>query len=224
MFTKTRGGAEVPSRKADYLEFSPDGAQAIVGNKNPIGLTTTTQTNLGVWYPNIQSAIDDLSSMLTGNIGDVVINTSGINPAGIQQVTQIAFSGTASVQISTAPGTIITSAKTVILGFPITVDDGDTSDQIATKLKAEMDTYVLQNKVIDNVTQDGTDPGILSIRHIDYQNHDVEDFNVYGVSAVMTVASPPKVGYGTWFKIGQEAKTFGGGTVSYTLNYFQRIA
>lgn len=222
MFTKTRGGAEVQSRKADYLEFSPDGAQAIVGNKNPIGMTTTTQTQLGVWYPNIQAAIDDLSSMVTGNIGDISINTSGLNPAGVQQVTEIAFSGTAVVQQSIAPGTIITSAKTVILGFPITVDDGDTSDQIATKLKAEMDKYVLENKVIDNVSQDTVDPGILNIRHIDYQSHDVQNFDVFGVSAVMTVASPPKVGYGTWFKIGQEAKVFG--ATSYTLHYFQRIA
>lgn len=224
MHTKTRGGAELQSRLADYLEFTPSSVNtAIIGNKNPIGATSTKQTSKGVWYPNVQAAIDDLASICTQPINSVVMNTDGINPAGTQQVTQLVFSGTASVNISLGES-ILTKAKYQIMGFTIEVQDGDSSDIIATKLKTVMDAAALKNIAIDACIKDPINPSQLSIRHIDFQNHVAVSAKFLGITMTATVSSPAKFGYGTWFRLGQIATTMDGASTPETIHYFKRIA
>lgn len=224
--TKTREGAKASSRKADYLEFRQHPAQSdnpVVGNTNDLGGISTEQTTDGVWYPTVQAAIEDLSSMLQGNVGDVVINISGINPAGVQQLGTVTFTGTINI-IQSDIDNPVNERIIEVLGFPITVEQGETGDQVAVKFAAAVEPYILQSKVFAQCEQSSSDPTVVEFRHIDYRDHTYESTKKYGMQIDVVMTSPARKGIGAWTKLGQEAKTFEGADDPVTLHYFQRIS
>lgn len=226
LFTKTREGAKVSSREADYLEYRQHEASSdnpIVGNTNDLGGISTDQTSKGVWYPTVQAAIEDLDSLLQGNVGDVVINVTGDNPEGVQQLGSVTFTGTINI-IQESVDNPVTTKVIEVLGFPITVEQGETGDQVAVKFAAAVEPYVLDNKVFAQCEQSSSDPTVVEFRHIDYRDHYYKDTKKYGVDISVVMTAPAKPGIGTWVKLGQEAKTFEGATDPVTLHYFKRIS
>ena len=60
--TKTREGAKVNSRLAAFSEYRVDPQNIAVGNTAPIGSLTFEQMDLGVWYPNTEAAIINITN------------------------------------------------------------------------------------------------------------------------------------------------------------------
>ncbi|UQJ95038.1 baseplate wedge subunit tail pin [Klebsiella phage CPRSA] len=56
--SKTREGARVLSKEADYLQYDTYGKLPLIGGKRSIGEPNIDQTKRGVLYGNVQSAID----------------------------------------------------------------------------------------------------------------------------------------------------------------------
>lgn len=224
--TKTREGAKVTSREADFLEYRQHPASSdnpVVGNTNDLGGISTDQTSKGVWYPTVQAAIQDLDSLLQGNVGDVKVNVTGDLPGGVQQLGSITFTGTINI-IQESIETPVTTKVIEVLGFPITVEQGESGDQVAVKFVAAVEPYVLDSKVFAQCEQSSSDPTVVEFRHIDYRDHTYESSKKYGIEITPVMTSPAKAGIGTWVKLGQEAKTFEGATDSVTLHYFKRIS
>lgn len=226
IITKTREGAKVSSREADFLQYRQHPAQSdnpIVGNTNDIGGISSEQTSKGVWYPTVQAAIEDLQSLFKGNVSDVSVNTSGLNPAGVQQLGSITIDGTVDI-IQIDPDVPVNSAMIEILGFPVTIQQGETGDQVAVKLAAAVEPYVLKNQVFAQFEQSSSNPEVIEFRHVDYRDHTYTSTKKYGLQIDIVKTSPARAGIGTWIKLGQEAKTFEGATDPVTLHYFQRIS
>lgn len=216
IFTKTREGAKVPSREANYLEFELDSSDISVGNKVPYGSTTLKQTEKGVWYPNIQAAIDDVRAMMPSNLNEVYSCTDGISPAPAKQLTRVNFTGVCQMTADT-PDTILE-----ILGVPIQMVDGETAAQVAIKFTAKVEALVADNIAVDKVLNSSSSQNIVDITHIDYQNHKFEDITWNGITVSFSVLSPAKAGYGAWALMGSEDKTFDSTVVRFY--YFQRTA
>lgn len=223
MISKTREGARVVSREADYLEFRPSGGP-IVGEKQQIGSLTASQSSRGVMYPTVQSAIDDLSSFVFTNINGVVMNTDGESPQGVQQVSRITISGTVEAPDELPGVTPPTEVTIPILGFPFKYTVGDTAEQMATEVAKHIQTLVDDSVVFDFVQQSTETLNMIDIRFIDYQNHSFEDYTVNGITISVATISEPRAGYGTWIKLGQKAETFENAPDPVTLHYFKRIA
>ena len=95
--SKTQSLSQNFSRWANFLKFATTKDNIISGNTQPYGSPTIKQTQDGIFYPNVQSAIDDVASLYTLPINSVVINTDGISPAGKQQIDRYTFTGVVAV-------------------------------------------------------------------------------------------------------------------------------
>lgn len=223
MMSKTREGARVVSREADFVQFSPSGSP-IVGGKQQIGSLSATQSARGVMYPTVQSAIDDLASFTFVGINQVVINTDGESPEGVQQVSRMTITGTVTAPDVLPGETALTEVTIPILGFPFKYKVGDTAEQMATEVEKNIQTLVDTSTVFDFVQQSTETLNMIDIRFIDCQNHSFEAYTVNGITITVATISEAKGGYGTWTKLGQKAETFEGGTDPVTLHYYKRIA
>ncbi|QOI66656.1 hypothetical protein [Erwinia phage FBB1] len=219
--TKTREGAKVSSRNADAIEYRQNLNNPLVGDTNDIGGIGNEQIEKGIWYPNVQSALEDLSSLILGNIGDVDINTTGTSPQGVQQLGNVKFSGTVAF---ITEQTETTSKIVEIMGIPVTLESGETADQVAVKFVNAVKPYINDNKLFAQIEQMSSDPTTVEFRHIDYRDHTYTNQKMYGIEANFTLSSPARKGVGTWIKLGQEAKTFEGADDPVTLHYFKRLA
>ncbi|AHY25142.1 baseplate wedge subunit [Pectobacterium bacteriophage PM2] len=213
-----RNKAGVVSRFADFLQFitNPFKTNEVAGER-PIGGVSATQTSKGVFYPTVQSAIDDLSGRCDLEINSVIVNTDGIVPGFVNQSDQIKFSGTV----------IGTGTKMIyVLGFPVIIDSSDTPEIIATKAEAVLIEAVINSIAIKSVSVDNTDASILNITYNDYQNHVFEEDVQHGVKITQTTVVSPRAGYGNWERLGTQSVTLTGGTVNgtITLYYFQRVS
>ncbi|WCZ66398.1 hypothetical protein [Yersinia phage MHG19] len=222
MISKTREGARVISREADYLEYRQSGGPVVAG-KQQLGSLTASQSSRGVMHPTVQSAIDDLASFVFTDINGVVMNTDGESPQGVQQVSQITITGTVEAP-ETLPGeTPLTEVTIPILGFPFKYTVGDTAEQMATEVAKHIQTLVDTSTVFDFVQQSTETLNMIDIRFIDYQNHEFEDYTVNGITISVSTISKAKGGYGTWIKLGQKAEMFENATDPVTLHYYKRI-
>lgn len=214
------------TNEADGLIYRPDAEVITMANKNPIGSVTLDQISRGFENPSVQSAIDNLSSLVFMDIGAVQINTTGVSPAGVQQTTRSTFSGVVNINnplSSSPPGTDKTRIVN-ILGMNITLEQGETADHVATKFTDALKIYSTKGIAVDTVQQNTSTPTIVDFRHLDYSNHYYDDIYVNGITVKFETLSPAKYGYGDWFKIGQEDKTLGGAKSAVTLHYYQRLS
>lgn len=217
IFTKTREGAKVPSREANYLQFELDPEDISVGDQVPYGSVTLKQTQHGVWYPNIQAAIDDVRAMVPSDIGEVVTNVTGVIPGKSQQITRAAFSGVVKLEAGGTSEQIVE-----ILGVPVKLKNGDTAELAAAKWLAVLESMVADKIAIAGVLSSASTQNIVDITHMDYQNHTFETFKWNGIVVNFSVLSPAKQGYGSWNLLGSEDKVFASNTVRF--HYFQRIS
>lgn len=206
---------------ADGIDYRTDPKVISIAAVNPIGAVTLDQIARGVNTPNVQSAIDDLSSIAFTDVGGIQTNVTGISPAGVQQTTRATFSGVVNIQdplYQVQPSSRIVT----ILGIPVTIDQGETADDVATKFSTSLQTYATNGIAVSNVTQNTSSPILVDFTHLDSYNHYYDSVSINGITVDFTILSPAKYGYGDWLAIGQEDKTFSDNTV--TFHYFQRLS
>lgn len=214
VFSKTREGAKVPSREANYLEFELDSKDISVGNRAPYGSPSLKQTQHGIWYPTIQAAIDDVRAMTTETIGEIKI-TTGTNPTPVQQITRITINGVCNL----TPGS---DEYLSILGLKVKMVNGDTGPTTAAKWKAIADGLAASAIAMENIQISGSTQNIIDVKHLDYQNHEFTGFRWNGIEVSFAVQSVPRAGYGNWQLIGSEDKNLGG--VVTKMTYWQRMS
>lgn len=216
MSTKTISLTQNTFNSASHIKYTP-GNNILSGNTQPVGSTTISQSFEGVLGPNVQSAIDDVVSLFELPIDTVLTNTSGINPAGQQQVDSYTFSGIVRLT-GQVNGTLV---QLNTFGFWTEVIVGDSADEVAAKVKVTLDAAKDQGLVFSDITV-GAQLNILQIRYNDYQPHVLPEYTNLGIKITQTIQSPPKVGYGVWLRLGTENKTLEGSVEPTTLHYFRR--
>lgn len=205
------------SRDAGFHKFETQLNNIIIGNNTPYGSATIEQLKHGVEYPNVQSAIDDVYTLSVLPINTVIINDDGISPAGLSQTDTFVFSGIVKDEMKP------TGDKSIFdfYGIPVEVLVGDTAEEVASKTKFQIETYISKN-IGFSVVQSGASLDILQITYSDYKNHNLKPFTSKNIGVVPSISSPAKHGYGTWTRLGTESKTLSGGTGAITLYYFKR--
>lgn len=207
------------SRDSAFHEFALKAGSIDVGNTQPYGSPTISETAKGVQYPNVQAAIDDLAAMFTVAPGGVHISEDGINPAGSSQVDDFKFVG----QIQEAGKLAGDPINFDFYGFPTVVAVGDTGEEVAAKVKLQLELAASNNHVINSVSF-GATLDILQIKYNDYQTHVLPKRSYKNVTITQTTVSPAKPGYGVWTRIGTQTLTLDGATAPTTLYYFKREA
>ncbi|QPB12436.1 hypothetical protein [Providencia phage PSTCR6] len=214
MTTKTRGGATVPSRKADYLEYRV-GDDTYSGNSAPIGNYGTDQSVLGARYPTVQGAIEDLQGTFL-EVNSIIINDDGVNPQGTSQV-----------DLLTIDGSVVSDTQTAIIsvfGLPFVFEKNDTTEEIAAKIVAQAQDYIIRNEYFSVVQLNALDSKKIDIQYLDFRKHLPFTHSEKGVTFTTEMQSPAKAGYGVWNKIGTQEVTFVDQTDKKLLHYFKRIA
>lgn len=216
----TRSKASVISRLADFLQFNtnPLDITAVSGNR-PIGGVSATQTNKGVFFPTVQSAIDDLANRCDLPVNTVVQNTDGVVPGFTNQSDQLKFSG-----VTTGPAG--TPHMIYVLGFPVLVNPTDTAILVASKAYSVLLDATVEGTAIQSVSIDTADLTVLNITYNDYQSHIFPDVTQHGITISQTTVVQPRAGYGNWEQMGTQDVTLAGGSVNgtITLYYFKRVS
>lgn len=226
MTTKNLGISKNISNTADNIIYRIDESVIPMANKEPIGSVSLEQLSRGISTPSVQSALDNLSSMVFTDVGGVAINTTGVSPAGSQQTTRATFSGTVNIRnpLGDIQATSSTTRTVNILGVYVNLLQGETADHVATKFADALTNLSTKQIAVDVVQQNTTSPTIVDFRHMDYSNHNFSKIYINGITVTFSVLSPAKYGYGDWFKIGQEDKTLGGNSSTITFHYYQRLS
>ena len=215
--SKTREGAKVPSREADFLQYEMGSKLPLIGGKRTIGGANVDQLRKGVEYPNVQSAIDDLYSLSEQiPINGVVTMAEDNSPSAVQQVESITFDGTVQ-----NPDPDQTKATVHVYGFPFVFDNTTNASTVCETVYNKFTEFVNDEKYFDLVTRKGLNGEILEVRFIDAGPHPVTNTSENGISMVGTIDVQAKSGYGTWSKLGQADLPV---TPAVTVYYFKRIA
>ncbi|ASD52071.1 baseplate wedge subunit [Pseudomonas phage PspYZU05] len=210
--------ASVRNRHASSVSFETVQDNTDVLGNQAYGTVTISQLAEGINYNNVQSAIEDIRNIAILDVDSIIINDSGVSPAGQPQVDTWKINGT----ITDTEGGV----KTIdIFGVPVKVNVGDAGTEIAVKLLAAIQTIQVEvGHIFDTVSIDSGNPTMLNIRYTDNQKHILTPKTQYGVSVIQNIISPAKPGYGAWTRIGAQTLTFDGQPSPTTLHYFKRIA
>lgn len=215
--SKTTTSSQNFSRDASYHSFTPEAGSIIVGNSQPVGSVSIEQIMNGVTYSNVQDAIGDVANIGVLPINAIVITKDGVSPAGIHQVDNYVFSGT----VNDPNKGLQESMQIVLYGVPVTINNGDTAEQVALKAKLEFDVLVSKG-IVFNFVRMGATNNILEVGYLDYKKHVLPTYSVNGLSVAQNIISPNKPGYGLWQRLGSTDLTFAGDSTPTTLTYFQR--
>lgn len=199
------------------FEVQPD--SIIIANTRPVGGVTINSTAEGINYPNTQSAIDDLTSMVEQSVGSVIINTTGTTPQGNSQVDDFTFTGVVKHPTKSTGDPVDFN----FYGFPVVVNVGDTGEEVAAKVKLKLDAAAGGGLVFNSVSH-GATLDIIQVTYTDYQPHILPTLSQYTLKVTQSQSSPAKPGYGAWVRIGTQTLTLDGSTAPVTLFYFKREA
>lgn len=220
MFSLTRSKAGLVSRLADYLQFrtNPKNENVIAGQRE-LGGVSASQTSKGIFYPTVQSAIDDLYGRAELPVGSVVMAMTNEPPKTINQSDQLAFTGEVA-------GEVGEQIMIYVLGFPVIVEGTDSAILVASKAQAVLTQAVVDSIAIQSVEIDAADASVLNITYNDYQNHVFEPETQYGITMTQTIVVEPQPGYGIWEWLGGASTTLVGGSINgpATFHYFQRTS
>lgn len=215
--SKTREGAKVPSREADFLQYEMGDKNPIIGGKRTIGGANVDQLRKGVEYPNVQSAIDDLYTLSQQiPINGVIMMTEDSPPTAVQQVETITFDGT--VQNADPDQT---KATIHVYGFPFVFDNTTNASTVCETVFNKFTEFVNDEKYFDLVTRKGLNGEILEVRFIDAAPHPVTNATENGITMTGTIDVQARSGYGTWSKLGEVDLAV---TPPVPIFYFKRIA
>ncbi len=221
MKTLTNKKAGVISRHASYLEFqnTSKNITAVMGQR-AIGGPSATQTTEGIFYPTVQSAIDDIAFRYELPVGSVITNTNNLSPAAISQSDKIKFTG--SISGAGVGDTVLF----FIFGIPVEVIVGDSAVLVASKVNDALLTAVADSLIVSSSAIDSVDQSILNITYNDYQNHNFAPFAQYGCTLSQTITQQPRGGYGSWEYLGTSTQTLSGGTANgaISLYHYKRVS
>ncbi|AUM58475.1 baseplate wedge subunit [Proteus phage phiP4-3] len=196
-----------PNSSEIYYEVHND---TLAGNRVPLGTQDTRQSSLNTYQPNVQAAIDDLKGSFLP-LNTLIYNSDGENPQGASQVDFIDFSGTVE---GTGP-TIVQ-----VFGLPVTVNGGDTASEVTAAFEKLAQDLVSKNQYFSFVQKETETR--LTIKYIDYRDHDAINMYSNGINVSTELQSPAKYGYGTWVKLGVKNETLG--DTELPVHIFKRIA
>ncbi|QFR55796.1 baseplate wedge subunit tail pin [Yersinia phage JC221] len=216
--SKTREGTKNIFREADYHDFEIGTKAPLIGGKRTIGGANIDQLRNGVTYPNVQSAIDDLYTLVEQiQVNGVYTTTVDEPPIAIQQVNTITFSGTVA-----NPDPSQTKAVIHVYGFPFIFDNGTNASTVCEAVYDKFTDFVAHDQYFDVVNRKGLNGEILEIRFIDAVPHPAETYTENGITMTESIDVKARSGYGTWSKLG--AAPLSGVTPAVTVYYFKRIA
>lgn len=216
--SKTSQLSKNVNKDSAFHTFDVDSNNFLVGNNQPYGTVSISQTAKGVMHPNVQSAIDDVASLFATKINQVIINTDGISPAGVPQVDTYTFTGV--VQSEGKPEG--TPVLINVFGFMVEVKVGDTAEEVAIKALAKLQAVTVDGIVFNEViTTNSTN--VIQVKYIDYKNHELKPYSTFGITITPSIISPASVGHGSWLRIGTQILTLNGSSDPVTLYYFKRV-
>lgn len=205
------------SDAAGFTKYNVLENSILVGNQLPIGSLSIDQSSSGFSEANVQDAIGDLAAAFELPLGSVLVNDTGISPGGIQQSDTIAFTGSVN-----APGKNLGETVNVNLyGIFVEAVQGDTSDEFTAKAKIVLDSLAFENKIFTSV--EAPIAGQIQVQYIDYKPHTLKQYTSQGITVTQTVDSPPRVGYGSWERLGSQTLTLDGASDPVVLYYFKRV-
>ncbi|QDH49024.1 baseplate wedge and tail pin protein [Pantoea phage Phynn] len=217
IISKTREGAKVASREADFLQYNPGSKDPVIGGKRPIGGANVDQTRKGVDYANVQSAIDDLYSMKDQMpINAVLTTTDDFPPTAVQQVETLTFSGEVI-----NPNPDYTFSIIEVYGIPFRFENNTNASSVCEAVYNKFNEMAESEQLFDLATRKGTEGEILEVRFIDSLPHPVTSFTSHGVTVEGTIDVQARAGYGTWSKLGESDLPVDPAVHVY---YFKRIA
>ena len=209
--------AENTSRQSEYHNFTTKPGNILVGNTQPYGSPTIDEVRMGVDYPNVHSAINDMAALFEMPVNTVMISTDGVSPAGVQQTTSFKFTGAVVFTGKNTGDDVIYD----FYGFPVKVKVGDTGEVVSQKAKLVLDLAVSSGIAINEVVF-GSSFDTLQVKFNDCQQHILEPVLSLGITVTPTIISPSRPGYGVWIRMGTQTITLDGGTGSTVLHYFRR--
>lgn len=216
--SKTREGAKVPSREADFLQYEIGNKQPLIGGKRSIGGANVDQLRKGVTYDNVQSAIDDLYTLSEQiPLNGVIMMTEDLPPIAIQQVESVTFSG-----LVQNPDPTQTKAVIHVYGFPFIFDNGTNASTVCETVTTKFSEFVTNEQYFDIVTRKGLNGEIMEVRFIDAIPHDATYQIENGITQTGSIDVQARSGYGSWSKLGET--DLAGITPVVHVYYFQRIA
>lgn len=216
--SKTREGARVLSKEADYLQYDTYGKLPLIGGKRSIGEPNIDQTKRGVLYGNVQSAIDDLYTLIEQiPINGVVTMTEDAPPIAVQQVESVSFDGIVQNIDSDQEQAVVH-----VYGFPFIFDNGTNAATVCETAYNKFTEFVAAEKYFAEVNRKGVDGTILECRFIDSVSHPATNISENGIRQIGTIDVAAKSGYGSWVKLG--SGFLPNVTPQVTVYYFKRIA
>ena len=215
MISNTGGKSKIISREADYLEYRQN-TDIAVGGKHPIGGVTIDQGKRGIYFPTIQSAIDDLYSMCILPIDSILTNATGINPQPESQVTRIVFGDAYSIP-EDKRGDGKYHIKVLGIDIFLKIADIQNRSNFISEIMNVLNESIVNGLILSYIQK--VDDNTYDVKFIDNQYHEP---TTYGdpdvIELTETIVSNYRNGYGTWVKLGQEDK------FNSTIHYFKRIA
>lgn len=191
MISKTREGAKVFSRQAKALELDQhDLYEGQIKGVAKIGSPTVDSLQLGVEFPNVQSAIEDIANSYQVPISGVSFFMNDQPPGGTQMVERITVIGTAA------------ETFVEIYGIKVKVNIGDNQNNITTAIKAKLDEYKANKIAISDVTAVSGAGNQLDVKFIDTNNHVNYQYLRSDVKITGATSTRAVPGYGTWTKLG----------------------
>lgn len=213
MKSKTREAARAYSRQASIHSISQANLPlAQISGTQKVGSVSVDQLGKGIDFPNVQSAIDDLTNLYQTPINGVVMYTdSAKTPAGISMIERLTVSGES------------TGTSVEVYGIKIAIGVGENQDLVTTKIIAELDKYKDKGIAFKSVTKTSGSNSKIDVQFLDTNPHDNFVFRGNGMTIVGTTETTAVPGYGTWSKIGEQDVKFGSEAAT-KLYYYKRIA
>lgn len=212
--SKTREGARGYSRQAGLLELNQDNLPlGQIGGTTKVGSPTTDQLQLGVEFPNVQSAIDDITTLYQVPINGVVMfaDDATRTPAGISMIERLEISG------ETKKAGVV-----YVYGIPVAVNKGDNQDLITTNAFTILNKYKDAGIAIRKVEKVAGSNKQLDVTFNDTHHHENYIYRDNGISIIGSTTSVAVPGYGTWSKIGTQTLNFA--SADTTIHYYKRIS
>lgn len=219
--SKTRESAKVFSREAGAISFDQTNiSKTTIGGTDPIGSASIEQLELGVSFPNTQSAIADISNSFQHQINEVITvaelaGTAAIAPGGVSMVMRLTIDGN-----STNNGII------KVFGIPVPVTQNMNRAAITDKVIEELNKYKDDKIAFRSVSKLSGNDNKIDVTFIDTLEHQLIRIEDNGITITSEESTPARGGYGQWQYLG--SNTIGTPAVSGApvtiLKYYKRIA
>lgn len=218
--SKTRESAKVFSREAGAISFDQTNiSKTTVGGTDPIGSASIEQLEMGVIFPNTQSAIADIAENYQHQINEVVtlMEVDGvmtIPPEGVNMVMRLTIDG-----IVEEDGVIH------VFGLPIRVTKDQNKAAFTDALIAELNKYKDLKIAFREVSKLSGSDSKVDVKFIDTLSHSLISVDSNGITITSEVSTHAKSGYGKWEYIGESVvDTPAVSGKSIKLKYYRRLS